>query len=93
MVFKFTIVNDAFFLFNKPSGLMFLRFVDHHVQLFPMFASHRSNDAMFAMYRSSLMLIWELRIAPSKEKQRWKAAREDDYSDDNEFIQDIQDSR
>ena len=29
-----------------------------------------------------------MKIAQLREKQRWKAAREEDYSDDNEFIQD-----
>ena len=42
----------AFFV--KQSGLMFLRFSDLRMWLFPMVANHQSNDAMFAMYRSSL---------------------------------------
>ena len=41
---------------------MFLRFMDHHMRSFLMVANHRSSDAMFAMYRSSLMLIMILKI-------------------------------
>ena len=40
--------------FAEPSGPMFLRIIDHCRQLFPMVANHRSSEAMFAMYRSSL---------------------------------------
>ena len=50
----FTIVNHAFFL-AKPPGPIFLRFIDHHMLLSLMVANHRSNDAMFAMYCSSLI--------------------------------------
>ena len=49
-IFKFTIIND----FAEPSGPTFLRIIDHCKQLFPMVANHRSSEAMFAMYRSSL---------------------------------------
>ena len=41
--------------FPKPSRPIFLRFFDHHMLLSLMVANHRSNDAMFAMYRSSLI--------------------------------------
>ena len=34
---------------------MFLRFIGYRLRLFPMIANHRSSDAMFAMYRSSLI--------------------------------------
>ena len=37
---------------NLRTGLV----VDHHMWLLPMVANHRSNDAMFAMYPSSLYL-------------------------------------
>ena len=53
----FTIINNAIYFVVKPSGLMFLRLIDHrwhHMQLFPMVANHRSSNAMFAMYRSSV---------------------------------------
>ena len=39
--------------FIRQSGLMFLRFIDNHLRLFLMVANHRSNNALFAMYRSS----------------------------------------
>ena len=34
---------------------MFLRFVDHHIQLFSVVSNHQSNDEMFVIYRSSLV--------------------------------------
>ena len=38
---------------NLRTGLL----VDHYMWLLPMVANHRSNDAMFAMYHSSLLCI------------------------------------
>ena len=35
---------------------MFLRIIDHRMQLFPMVANHRSSNAVFAMYCSSVSL-------------------------------------
>ena len=56
----FTIFGFGFYgwcdVLAKPWGPMFLRFVGHHMRLYPMVANHRSNDAMFAMYPSSLYL-------------------------------------
>ena len=50
------------FFFSKSSGPMFLRFIDHRTQfnwpseiIFLMVDNHRSSDAMFGMYRSSLI--------------------------------------
>ena len=45
----------------KPSEPIFLRFIDHHMRLFPMVTNHRSSDAMFAMYRSSLLVKFSLK--------------------------------
>ena len=47
---------------GKTHGAMWyplhiLLLLGHQMQLFPMVANHRSNDAMFAMYRSSLLCI------------------------------------
>ena len=39
---------------SKIRAVLELNCVDHRMQLFPMVANHRSSDAMFAMYRSSL---------------------------------------
>ena len=50
----FAIVNHAFFA--KPPGPIFLRFIDNHMLLSLIVANHQSNDAMFSMYRSSLIL-------------------------------------
>ena len=47
---RFFFINDA-----QPTGPMFLRFIDHHMPLFPIVVNHRSNDAM---YRSSLHLTF-----------------------------------
>ena len=52
-IFLFRAANDLFYIYIK------LDFRDgqisnHHVQLFPMVTKHRSNNAMFAMYRSRL---------------------------------------
>ena len=44
---KYTIEKNVF--------VMFLRFIDHCIRLFPIVANHRSSDAMFVLYRSSLM--------------------------------------
>ena len=60
--FKFTVVNDAIY-FVKTSRLMFLpcfEVIVHWMRLFPMITNHRSNDAMFAMYRSSVDTIDDL---------------------------------
>ena len=37
--------------FLKLSGLMVLRFTDHHMRLFLMIANHQSRDANFAIYK------------------------------------------
>ena len=50
--FKLIIVTNAIF-FAKPSGRMFLRFIDHRIQLYPMVVNNWSSDAMFAIYHPS----------------------------------------
>ena len=55
IVFIFlSLPSSTMHFFAEPSGPMFLRIIDHCRQLFPMVANHRSSEAMFAMYRSSL---------------------------------------
>ena len=87
MIWLFTIVGwFAWFFFKwnhyqrcnfvaKPSEPIFLRFIDHHTQLFPMFANHRSSDAMFAMYRSSVLVKFPrktlFKIFTKKSKEDW----------------------
>ena len=55
--FKSTIVIGTIFFQNLRTNVYaeFLVFIDHIKQLFPMVRNHRSNEAMFPMYRSSLM--------------------------------------
>ena len=59
----------------KPSEPIFLRFIDHHTQLFPMFANHQSSDAMFAMYRSSVLVKFPrktfFKIFTKNSKEDW----------------------
>ena len=51
MLFKLTIyINDAIFLLNQP---------DHLMLLFLIVGNYRSNDAMFALYSSSLLNIMQ----------------------------------
>ena len=51
--FKFTIFNYATICWTSRADVfaMFSRFIDHHMQLFPMVTNHQSSDAM---YRSNL---------------------------------------
>ena len=49
-VFNLTIVNDAIFSLKQQDYLM---------RLFLIVANHRSNNAMFALYRSSLLNIMQ----------------------------------
>ena len=52
----FVIFKGIFMVF-MVSGWFLLRFIDHCMQLFPIVANHRSSVAMFAMDRSSFMLL------------------------------------
>ena len=66
MVLSLSLSTMRFFcqsIRSPDSGPMFLRFIDHRVWLFPMVANHRSSDAMFAMYRSSLKLSHAVKLA------------------------------
>ena len=53
--FKFTIFNYATICWTIRADVfaMFSRFIDHHMELFPMVTNHQSRDAM---YRSNLFV-------------------------------------